>query len=61
MSKLSVWFQKIFPLSHKLRKEADEMTKEVQQLKTLALNGDTEWFIRECKKHKDEVCNGDAQ
>ena len=60
MNKFSRWFKTFFPTHRVYRQQADEIIKEVDRLKTLTLNGDREWFIRECRKHRDEVCNGDA-
>ena len=57
LKRLRSWFPSVEPY----RTEADIQLKgakeRVQELKVLTLNGDLDWFIEQCKEHKDEVCN----
>ena len=46
-----------FPTIEPYRREANKIQKDVEELKTLTMNGEMDFFIARCKEHKDEVCN----
>lgn len=57
MGKIIEKFRSWFPSLQAHRHAAEKQFEEVKKLKTLTVNGDQAWFIDQCKKFKEEVCD----